>query len=391
MYRAGWSKRQDLYKYKREMDMKIDPILWRARGTPPALHIYRKWPLLAILSLVLLVFAACDTTATGPTPTATPAPARVNGFGTAANHPHALLVYPNKVLVMATHYGLFRSADNGATWTETAAGAGQQMDGLMTFSLTGSLFDQQRIYVLTQQVTRGSKGVLGLYSSSDQGRTWKLAIANSTLGNMFLAQAGNDNPDEVYVYLNSLGPLGLKVSMDAGQHFTSTGTLPFGNLAGLLPIPGAPGELLAYSSDGIARSSDSGLHWQVVKNINGGIFQLTTTGPHSPIYGWGDAGVYASQDGGKTFSLVYTKSPLSSLTASPQQSQILYGKTATAIYRSTDGGHSWTALPHIQGNLFNVVADPNNAQQVFLSLSYPTGVSYFNQASNSWTSLTPKA
>jgi photosystem II stability/assembly factor-like uncharacterized protein len=370
--------------------MKIDPILWHTRGTSPMSHIRSKWLLLIILSLALLLFAACDSPNTGTTAGATPAPARVNGFGTAANHPHSLLVYPNKVLVLATHYGLFRSGDDGATWTETAGGTGQPMDGLMTFSLTSSLFDQQRIYVLTQQVTRGSKGVVGLYSSSDQGRTWKLATSNAALGNIFLAQAGNDNPDEVYVYLNSLGPLGLKVSMDAGQHFTSTGTLPFGNLAGLLPIPGAPGQLLAYSSSGIARSSDSGLHWEVVKGVNGGVFQLTTTGAHSPIYGWGDAGVYASQDGGKTFSLVYTKSPMSSLTASPQQPQILYGKTGTAIYRSTDGGHSWTALPRIKGNLFNVVADPNNPQQVYLSLSYPTEVSYFNQASNSWTSLTPK-
>jgi len=34
---------------------------------------------------------------------------------------------------------------------------------------------------------------------------------------------------------------------------------------------------------------------------------MATGGPHSSIYASGDAGVYASQDGGKTFKMVYSK------------------------------------------------------------------------------------
>ena len=37
-----------------------------------------------------------------------------------------------------------------------------------------------------------------------------------------------------------------------------SGTLPFGSIQGLLALPGAPGTLLVYGYEGIARSSDGG-------------------------------------------------------------------------------------------------------------------------------------
>ncbi len=346
--------------------------------------------LLAIFSLLGLLLAACGASDTGNA-AATPTVTRVNGFGGANNHGHSLLALPDNVLVLATHYGLFRSADSGATWNLVAAGSGQPMDGLMTTSMVSSALDRQRLYVLTQPAVAGAKGTLGLYTSADQGRTWQLAIATQSIGSMYTVAAGNDTPEEVYVYLPDAGPLGLKVSKDAGQHFSNTGTLPFGRILGLLAIPGAPGQLLAYGNDGMAHSSDGGAHWQVIAGVNGGDFGATTSGPHQPIYASGDAGIYASKDGGKTFTLVYTQSSYGSLIASPAQPQLLYGKTGQAIYKSTDGGHSWQALPTIKGNLQDLAAAPSNAALLYLSLSYPMEVYRFSQSDGKWSSLTPKA
>lgn len=355
--------------------------------------IHARWSLLTILSIIALFLSACGSDNTTPTPAVTPTAVPVNGFGTAANHVHSLLAFPKQVLLLATHYGLFRSEDDGASWTEVAAGPHQLMEGLMTYSLVSSPINPQRLYVLTQPVARSSPGTVGLYTSADQGRTWKLSIAAAsiTTGTIFTVAAGNDTPDEVYVYLPDLGALGLKVSMDDGQHFSATGTLPFGHLTGLLAIPGVTGQLLAYSSDGMARSTDGGIHWEVIKGITGGIFGLATSGPHSPIYASGDAGVYVSRDGGKTFTLVNNQAAYGSLSVSPAQTQVLYGRTGTAVYRSTDGGHTWSPLPHIAGNLGNLAVDPTNATILYLSLSYPTEVYRFSQTNAIWSSLTPKA
>jgi photosystem II stability/assembly factor-like uncharacterized protein len=167
--------------------------------------------------------------------------------------------------------------------------------------------------------------------------------------------------------------------------------LPFGLIFGVLAVPGAPGHLLAYGSDGMAYSTDGGIHWQVIKNITGGINDVATAGPHSPIYASGDAGIYSSLDGGKTFQLVYTQASFASLTVSPIQPQVIYGKTGTSVYRSEDGGHSWNALPHISGNLAVLSADPTKIMGVYLSLSYPTELYRLSQDSKGWLSLTPQA
>ncbi len=344
------------------------------------------------LSIIALLLIACGGDTNGNQPTANPTLVQVNGFGTAANHVHSLAVLPPHVLVLATHYGLFRSQDGGTNWQVVAGGSNQPMEGLMTYSLTYSSLNPQRLYVLTQPAVIPHSGTVGLYTSADEGRTWKLSIASTSITSrtIFVVAPGNDTPDEVYVYLSELGPLGLKRSLDNGQHFTSTGTLPFGMIFGVLAVPSAPGHLLAYSSDGMAYSTDGGIHWQVIKNISGSINDVTTAGPHSPIYASGDAGIYSSNNGGKTFQLVYTQASFASLTASPTQPQVIYGKTGTSVYRSDDGGHSWNTLPHISGNLAVLSADPMNALSVYLSLSYPTELYRFSQNSKDWLSLTPQ-
>jgi photosystem II stability/assembly factor-like uncharacterized protein len=363
--------------------------MFRSISSRPSLFLVRS----LLLSFLALLLAACGSSTTSTQPAANPTAAPVNGFGTAANHVHSMVVLPSHVLVLATHYGLFRSQDGGTSWQEVAGGSKQQMDGLMTYSLVYSPLNQERLYVLTQPAVLPHAGTVGLYTSADEGRTWKLSIAAASITSttIFVLAPGNDTPDEVYVYLPELGALGLKRSMDDGQHFSSTGTLPFGSIFGVLAIPGAPGHLLAYGSDGMAYSTDGGIHWQAIKNITGGINDVTTAGPRSPIYASGDSGIYSSRDGGITFQLVYTQASFASLTVSPIQPQVIYGKTGTGVYRSEDGGHSWNALPHINGNLAVLSADPTDISGVYLSLSYPTELYHLSQNSKDWLSLTPQA
>jgi photosystem II stability/assembly factor-like uncharacterized protein len=323
---------------------------------------------------------------------------RVNGFGSAANHVHSLLALPNNVLVLATHYGLFRSGDAGKTWSTVAAGSNQPMDGLMTASLTVSPFNPQRLYVLTQPALTDHKGTLGIYTSADQGRTWQLGASSDDLrGLAYTVQAGNTSADEVYTYVPTKTDQGLMVSDDDGKHFTSTGTLPFGRILGMLVVPGAPGHLLVFSNDGVARSEDRGAHWQVIPipGNSKSIYYMATGGPNMPIYASGDGGVYVSTDEGKTFTFVNPVS-YSFLIASPVAPQTLYGRTGVSVNQSSDGGQTWKALPKLpeaqsatNGRLESFTPDPTNASVLYLLLSYPCGVLRYDESSGQWTSLTP--
>jgi hypothetical protein len=113
---------------------------------------------------------------------------------------------------------------------------------------------------------------------------------------------------------------------------------------------------------------------------------ITTNGP---VYGLAEATVGPGTNGGQSFTLVYSQHSYDSLTASPQQPQIVYGKSGLQVYRSTDGGKTWNPLPTIKGNLYELVADPSNPNQVYLALSYPVEMYHFQATNSVWKSLTP--
>ena len=347
-----------------------------------------------ILAVIALFLVACDSGNGGGNGQSTPGTTEVpvNGFGVSSNHVHSFLVLPSHVLLLATHYGIYRSQDNGTSWLLVAGGPGQLMEDLMEYGMTSSLLNPQRLFVLTRPSAVPTKGISGLYTSADGGQTWKLSIADSTIstGYPYTAEAGNDTPDEVYIYQSELGNLGLKRSLDDGQHFSTAGTLPFGSIFGILALPNEPGHLIVYGSQGIARTTDGGIHWQVISGTNGGVQEMTIAAPHQPVYAAGDAGVYTSTDDGKTFKLVYDQHPYYSLAVTTQNSQLLYGKTGTNLYRSSDGGRSWTVLPHLSGGTFSVlVVVPNDPSEIYASLSYPTELYRLNANGSGWTSLTP--
>ena len=347
--------------------------------------------LLCCVALVTLLLAACSGGTTPPSPSSDAAlTVPVNGFGVAANHVHSMIVLPDHVVLLATHYGFFRSTNDGQSWTKVAGGTHQPMYGSMSYSLTQSPLNAKRFYVLTLP-SQATHDTLGLYTSADEGRTWTLASAATTIPSsyLFFVAAGNQTPDQLYLYLPDHGTTGLWMSKDDGRHFAPVGKLPFGNLLGLLVVPGAPGHLIAYGDDGVASSSDGGQHWQALKGITGGVSDMVTAGPGSPIYASGDAGVMVSSNGGATFSMVNEQASYAALTVSPTQSQVLYGKTGLAVYRSSDGGRTWQALPHISGNLAVLAVNPANPSQVYLSLSYPTAVYVLGTSGSSWLSLTP--
>lgn len=347
--------------------------------------------LLFLLACLTFLLGACDSSNSASPPTNT----NVNGFGTHDNHVHSFVILPDTThtLVMATHYGIFRSTDHGATWQQTTGGSGQFMQGDMTNLLSSNPLDPQRLYVVTFSLKSTSTS-LGFFTSADGGKTWSLTNQDASItgtSSILFSKAGNDNAHEVYIYLYKLGQLGLKVSMDDGQHFTQAGsTLPFGDARGMLVLPGQPGHLLIYGDSGAAVTSDGGYHWTVLSGIQGSVYEMTTAGQGQPIYAEGDGCMYVSQDGGQSFTNVNTKSYVS-LSSSSQTPTTLYGKTGTSIYRSSDGGKTWSALPAIKGTVQYVVADPTNVEQAYLALSFPVEVDQLQQSSQNWKSLTPAA
>jgi photosystem II stability/assembly factor-like uncharacterized protein len=341
------------------------------------------WHRVALLLLVATLLAGCSGSASA------------DAYGGPQNHIHDMLALrgaPHTVL-LATHYGLYRTTNGGHTWADVAGGPGQQMDGLMLFRLAQSPVDLRRIYVLAILRTgrpQDARATTGLYTSADAGQTWHIASPLTALPthSIFTVGAGSASAGQVYTLVPSLAEHGLYTSDDYGAHWRALPALPDTHPTGVTGDPSHPGRILLWStSAGFFASDDNGQTWKPGAGIQGGIFSIAVAG--TTIYASGDAGTYLSMDDGAHFALVnatYTFSTVVTSLAAPDHAYALAG---TAVYATTDQGHTWKQTAPTTSHPGNLSADPADANAVYVGFSYPVGVEATSNAGGSWQTVLP--
>lgn len=137
----------------------------------------------------------------------------------------------------------------------------------------------------------------------------------------------------------------------AGQQAQSVGR-EGDDLVTLITVPPANETLLASGHPamggnlGLLRSTDGGRSWEdYAGNADGPMaFELLATSRAEPkrIYGIYQ-GMRSSEDGGKTWLKVAAAPPqLYDLAVSQQDPEVLYAATGGGLYKSPDGGRSWS-------------------------------------------------
>jgi hypothetical protein len=344
----------------------------------------------AVLFLLLLLLPGCSQTNTSSS----------GRYGGSLNHVHDVLVLRgvSQTVLLATHIGLYRTANGGASWQEVAGGSGQVMDGLMLFKLAESPVDPQRVYVLAvlrPDDPQAARATPGLYTSSDAGRTWALAAAASAFpaGALFTISAGANGPGEVFVLLPSLGNRGVYVSQDMGRHWQPLSNLPTTDPAGIWSMPltssGQQVERLFLWSlaSGLFESDDGGVSWSPATGVTGGIFSFYQAG--DLLYANGDNGLYVSSDAGLHFTLARTQIGFSAVVACSAAPEHAYGLTGTTVYVSSTGGQTWAAAQATSQHPGVLAADPANPDILYVGLSYPLGIIVTTNAGHSWHQVLP--
>jgi photosystem II stability/assembly factor-like uncharacterized protein len=336
-----------------------------------------------LLSCLVLLLAACGGADGSPSATLT----------SPQNHLHDLLALhgsPDTVL-LATHFGLFRSSDRGHTWKEVAGGAGQPMDGLMTYKLAQSPIDPRRLYCLA--LSRTSAAAVpgaGLYTSADAGQSWKLATAlvEFPTHNVYTIGAGSSGAEQVYAILPALGAGGVYVSDDAGGHWRALPHAPADTVTGIRGEPDQAGSLFLWSTTaGLFKSRDGGRTWRSSPGINGGVYAVALA--QHTIYASGDAGLYVSTDGGGQFSLVDAQHSFSSLAASTSVPNAAYALTGTSVYITANAGRSWHTAAATSQHPSLVSADPLDAKAAYVGFAFPLGLAVTTDGGASWRSALP--
>ena len=334
---------------------------------------------------------------------------------------------PATTLIAGTSAGPYRSTDGGATWKQLfVTNSNSTLQGLPKLnSLVVDPQNPSNIYAGTSYT-----GPNAFLRSTDGGQTWSVVSATS-FG--FKAGAGGLAIDPVMtnVIYASTPQQGIAVTTNGGLTWTAPvvpnplpgrkgGTPNQASISGIATDPNQTGVVYAvgpdqyngYGGGYILVSRDYGQTWTtLVQSIdfadrifvhpkNSQILYGSNLGSSvqpCPVTNGGTCGLFKSVDGGRTWTALNIPGALVQSLAIDVASNTLYawadgGFQKSHVYKSADGGVTWTAvLDNIGVGSFGkvVIVDPANPSNVYTP--GPTGGQNVTRSTDSgahWSTVT---
>jgi photosystem II stability/assembly factor-like uncharacterized protein len=248
----------------------------------------------------------------------------------------AVAVAPNfsdssHVLAASGWGGLYVSQDGGINWTAYyTVPASSAVAYSPDFAVDGVAF----------------AGGWGLYRTTDAGAMWTEVLTQGISALAISPQFGVDGT-------LFAGGDALYISRDGGTSWISV-TLPSAsaliNALTVSPAFDVDQTLFAGANDGLYQSSSGGLSWEPVGGYPGLAVRSLAISPGWPIHPvllvGTDQGVYRTVDGGATWKLMQglTTLPTGPLALSANEDLLLAGAHGHGIHATSDSGESWIPL-----------------------------------------------
>lgn len=272
--------------------------------------------------------------------------------GEVISHIHGLAVDPvdTRVLLVATHHGLFRCRQEGE-----CSLLGDDRSDFMGFSISG---DGKTFYVSGHDVTTHQN--IGLKRSTDRGRSWEVMAFGGRV-DFHTMTVNPSNPDIIYGWYGRLYKSqdgGRRWSQPEGQGLPpSSGQGPYSPFINILTDQKDPEMVFGATEQGFFRSDDGGKSWLPVKTV-----------PPLPVVGIAidrsnrnisylfvfRKGLIKSVDGMKGWEEIgkgiSKDEVIGNIAVDPKNGNVIYAATfspetrESKIYRSDDGGKNFKLI-----------------------------------------------
>ena len=260
--------------------------------------------------------------------------------------------------------GIFRSSDNGVTWTSVNIGLTNTDVYALAVSSTGVLF-------------AGTSGN-GAYRSTNNGDTWVAANTGLTDPDVRALAASRAGP--VYAGTNING---VYRTTDNGATWKQIAASSANENVQTLALNTAGTIFAGTNSSGVNRSTDDGLNWDMAGI---GDVRSLAVSPSGVVYaGTYGNGVSVSADNGKNWTAYNTGLRVLDIQCVATNSAYVFAGTSNGgIYRSSDNGKSWTSASIGLANMtINSLAI--NASGLVLAGTYGGGVYRSTDSGGLWS------
>lgn len=246
------------------------------------------------------------------------------------NGPHnasveALAWTPDGYLLAGTNHAVFRSSDNGNTWSLS--------DLLHSYIRSLTVAPDGFIYAASWS---GSAGVNGAHRSADNGGHWEDLGLRVEANEVAVNSKG-------HIFVGSLN--GIDRSVDGGANWTRS-NVGLTNSSVYSVCIGPDDAIFAGTlGGGVYRSQDDGATWSHVGLAGKTVRACAVTPDGSILVGdRGGTGVYRSVDNGDTWQPVNAGLTNGSVRRFEVSSTgYVFVGTRDGVFRSLDGGMTWTA------------------------------------------------
>jgi photosystem II stability/assembly factor-like uncharacterized protein len=299
----------------------------------------------------------------------------------ACQNGHAIAVDPgdhDHVFLSTNDGGLLVTEDGGRHWSDGG------VNGLLSRAPRGIAFDPQapnRVYV------GAFVGAQGIFKSEDHGRHWQPSHFGSN--SIYTTGIAVDPSDHAVYVATTQGGQGVWKSTDFGTTFTRIDRAPgaaddvYIGLSGRSVTVDPHNHRTVFfaangANSGVWRSQDAGTSWVQVDASDAVLSVTADPNDSNVVYaGTLSTGVLKSVDGGASFVAKSSGLPDSfqtsrtgSVVVDAHDSNILYvGTEGGGVYQSTDGAESWLSINTglADPNVFGLTSVPGSPQGLYAS------------------------